>query len=111
LDTGGHETCSRLDASLYSIIIQLILQANHCREGERGMYLLAVSIPPPYSLQYIADYEGWLVLRFIFEIQETEYREEKGKDWKGLFIPIVGILHQPKQSRRHEAMGWSLLQR
>jgi hypothetical protein len=55
LDTGGHETCSRLDASLYSITIQLILQANYCREGERGMYLLAVSIPPPYPLQYIAD--------------------------------------------------------
>jgi hypothetical protein len=39
----GYEICSRLDASLYSIIIQAILQADWCREGERGLHLLAVS--------------------------------------------------------------------
>lgn len=39
----SHDICSRLDASIYGILIQIILQAEDCKEGERVFYLLAVS--------------------------------------------------------------------
>jgi len=46
LDQDGDEVCSRLEASVYSIIVQIILQADYCRENERVLYLLAVSNGP-----------------------------------------------------------------
>lgn len=50
LDHENHTVCSRLDAKLYSVIIQILLESEDCRQGERGMYLLAVSMYHVQSL-------------------------------------------------------------
>jgi len=44
LDNDAGDACARLDANAFVVVIQALLSAERCRSGERGMYLLAVSI-------------------------------------------------------------------
>jgi hypothetical protein len=45
LDDEDHGVCSRLDSGIYSVLIQVLLESEYCRGGERAMYLLGVSSP------------------------------------------------------------------
>ncbi|KAH8657563.1 hypothetical protein BGZ60DRAFT_434519 [Tricladium varicosporioides] len=44
LNDGGRSVCSRLDADLFCIVVEVILQSDHCQESERGLFLLADSL-------------------------------------------------------------------
>ncbi len=43
LESEDGDLCSHFDPSLFSTIIQAVLQAEYCLEGEHVIYLLAVS--------------------------------------------------------------------
>lgn len=45
LDDEDHGVCSRLDSGIYSVLIQVLLESEYCRGGERAMYLLGVGTP------------------------------------------------------------------
>ncbi|KAF4631722.1 hypothetical protein G7Y89_g6409 [Cudoniella acicularis] len=40
----GLNVCSRLDVTLFSLMVEVILQSDHCRHSERGLFLLAESL-------------------------------------------------------------------
>lgn len=42
-DTEDNSMCSRFSPQVYDVLLRTILQAEYSREGERGLYLLAVS--------------------------------------------------------------------
>jgi hypothetical protein len=66
LDNNGQDLCSRLDPPLFSVIVDIVLQAEYRVEGERIIYLLTVS-----SLPQIA------VLRLILSLQASLFRDSK----------------------------------
>jgi len=42
LETEGNEYCRKLDDTTVSVILETVLNAEYCHEGERIMYLFAV---------------------------------------------------------------------
>ncbi len=44
LESEDGDLCSHFDPSLFNTIIQAVLQAEYCLEGEHVIYLLAVSL-------------------------------------------------------------------
>lgn len=42
LQKEGEDLCSRIDDSIFSAIVEAILQTDYCIENERGLFLLAV---------------------------------------------------------------------
>jgi hypothetical protein len=48
LENDGDNICSRLDPAIFCTAVELVLQSEPCIEGERCLFLLAVStLPPP----------------------------------------------------------------
>ena len=46
LENDGDNICSRLSPDMFCVIVELVLQTEACLEGERCLYLLAVSTLP-----------------------------------------------------------------
>ena len=45
IENGGDDLFDRLEVPVFCIVIDTILQSDYCREGERGINLLAVRLP------------------------------------------------------------------
>ena len=53
LDNNGQDLCGRIDSPLFSVIIDIVLQAEYRVEGERIIYLLTVSSLPQIELSCV----------------------------------------------------------
>jgi hypothetical protein len=42
LEDAGNNICSRLDYAVFCTVVELVLQADACLDGERALFLLAV---------------------------------------------------------------------
>ncbi|CAG8950304.1 hypothetical protein HYFRA_00006797 [Hymenoscyphus fraxineus] len=44
LDDGSEDVCSRLDTTVFVVLVEAILQTDYCMQCERGLFLLATSL-------------------------------------------------------------------
>jgi hypothetical protein len=47
LENDGDNICSRLDPAIFCTVVEMVLQSEPCIQGERCLFLLAVSTLPP----------------------------------------------------------------
>jgi len=63
----GDDLGSRIDESIFSIIVETIIQTDYCIENERALYLLSVCVVPDQLQKYLSN-----LARLHYTVTEME---------------------------------------
>jgi hypothetical protein len=91
LENDGDNVCSRLEPAIFCTVVELVLQTEPCIDGERSLFLLAVSNLPPLQ----ASIAMLIIQKSIFnDIQDPESEKavvsRKNKIGRGCRQQLLG---------------------